>query len=76
MPRVALTARQEVQNAARDDAKAARGWLASEGIKMKRVAELAGVTPQAVSLQFRKGRLMPETAAALRLLREGRLPDR
>jgi hypothetical protein len=73
MPRVALTARNKIDNAVTDEARKYKGWLAEHDIPLKRIAELTGVTVRTVQKQFQNKRLTPETSKAVELLMEGKL---
>ncbi len=73
MPRVALTARNKIDNAIKAEARKYKGWLAEHDIPLKRIAELTGVTTRAVQQQFQKKKLTPETAKAVEMLMEGKI---
>ena len=68
MPRVALTPEQEIQNAVKHQAESLDLKLYKAHISKKAVADMAGLTRQAVSLQFSRGRLMPEVICAAEIL--------
>lgn len=73
MARAAISPQQKIRAALEDEAKAYRGWLASEGISLPRLAGIVGVTPQAMQKQFRERRLTPCTIMAVKLLQGGKI---
>lgn len=71
MPRVALTKEQKLNQRIEKITKETKLALYDAGIQKKAVAEVAGVTPAAVTMQFKSGRLtLPVLMAAQLLLEE------
>lgn len=68
MPRVALTDQQKVQQLVKKQAEDLDIRLYKAHISKKAVADVTGLTRQAVSSQFRERRLMPEVIVASEML--------
>ena len=70
MPKVALTNEQKVNKRLQDLTRETKLALYDAGIKKKAVAEIAGITPAAVTQQFNSGRLTLSVYLAAQLLLE------
>lgn len=68
MPRIALTDEQKVQQLVIKQAEELDTELYKAHITKQAVADITGLSRQAVSHQFRERRLMPEVFAASKLL--------
>ena len=68
MPRIALTDYQKVQQAVVKQAEDIEYQLFKAKISKREVADVVGLSRQAVSNQFREKRLMPEVYVASEML--------